>query len=114
MDDDVLKNIDQRLCDYKEFITDKFNDQREFVDGRVTGLSGVMRDKFDEAKEQRAEIIEHQKTTNNRVTKLENQTRLIRWAVRKPAIALLLFILLLTGLVIIIDKIGIDAFLRIF
>ena len=112
--DDALRDIDKRLCDYKEFLTDKFKDQREFVDCRITALSGIMRDKFDEAKEQRAEIIAHQKVTNNRVTKLENQTRFIRWACRKPAIALLLFVLLLTGLVIIIDKIGIDAFLSIF
>lgn len=63
--EDILNEVDRR-----------FQDQRELLDAKFTHLSAVIQDGFYAASQQRTEIIEHQKTTNGRVTKLESEKQI--------------------------------------
>lgn len=110
--EDVIKEVDKRFEDYKIFIAQQFENNKEFTNLRITSLSGVMRDKFDQAYSQREEIIAHQEVTNSRVTILEKETRLLRWIARNPVIAAILTILLITGLVVAVHKLGIETLLK--
>jgi hypothetical protein len=101
--EELLEELDRRL-----------KDQKEFINGRITGLSAVMREKFDDAKEQRGLIIEHQKVTNSRVSKLECQTRFIRWAHRNPGFAVLLTVFILLGVVFFASYFGVEALFKLF
>lgn len=100
--EDLLTELDRRL-----------KDQKDFLDARLTGLSGVMRAKFDEAHEQRHEIIEHQKETNSRVTHLECETRLLRWMVRKPHLAIPLLSIIALGIIFAINYFGLEILFKI-
>ncbi|MBW1614433.1 MAG: hypothetical protein JRJ57_10785 [Deltaproteobacteria bacterium] len=112
--EDILKVVDKRFNDYKTFFEEKFNDQKEFINLRITGMSGIMRDKFEQAQGQRDEIIRHQKVTNSRVTNLEKETRFVRWVAKNVVLTLLLTILLIIGIVVVVDKIGIETVLKLF
>lgn len=112
--EDVLKEVDRRFDDYKEFMAGKFEDQNRFVDLRITGLSGIMRDNFDQAQGQREEIIEHQKITNSRVTKLETETKIVRWITKNAIVALIVTVLLSVGILVLVEKMGIETILKLF
>jgi hypothetical protein len=60
------------------------------------------------------EIIAHQKETNGRVTKLENETRIVRWAFNNPKSAMLLIVLIVAGCVFIGTVVGVDVLTSLF
>ena len=58
--EDILKEVDRR-----------FNDVKEIISAKLTGISAKMDSNFDMASLERKEIIKHQGRTNDRVFKLE-------------------------------------------
>ena len=84
--EDLLSELDRRL-----------NDQRELINAKFTHVSAVVQDGFEQAKEQRKEIIEHQKLTNSRVNHLENELGFIRWCGKHPKLAVPLLFIIAVG-----------------
>ena len=81
--EDLLNELDRRL-----------GDQRELMQAKFTHLSAILQDGFEQAREQRREIITHQKETNGRVNCLERNLAFVRWCGKNPRLAIpLLFII---------------------
>ena len=53
-------------------VDDRFKDTKDLIDAKFTHLSAIIQDGFYNASSERTTIIEHQKVTNGRVNKLED------------------------------------------
>lgn len=61
---------------------------------------------------QHDEIINHQKETNGRVKKLEQETAVVRYICKNPKTALFLIIIFLAGIILITSIIGIEKLFK--
>ena len=85
--EDLLTEFDRRLNDQKLWIKDNF-----------THVSAVIQDGFEQAREQRKEIITHQKETNGRVNCLEKNLGFVRWCGKNPKLAVPLLVIIGVGI----------------
>lgn len=86
---------------------------REYMDRSIKGFSEQLGQFEERNATQHHEIIKHQKETNGRVTCLENETRVFRWASKNPKTAILLSVLILAGVIALGVFLGIDNLLKI-
>ena len=77
--EEIFKEVDRR-----------FSDQKELIDAKFTHLSAIIQTGFDMASTERTTIIEHQRETNGRVTKLEGSTKLAYWIQKNKKLIIIL------------------------
>lgn len=68
------------------------------LDNTIKGFSLQMGSFEERNSLKQNEIIEHQKETNGRITRLENETRIYRWATNNPKLAVGIAIILIVGI----------------
>jgi 23S rRNA G2445 N2-methylase RlmL len=85
---------------------------RDFLVNSIKGFSDQLAQFEERNCAQHHEIISHQKETNGRVTCLENETRIFRWAQRNPKTAILISILILAGVIAMGIFLGMDNLLK--
>jgi len=104
--EEIISAINER----DRIVYDTFKD---YMDRSIKGFSEQLGQFEERNAHQHHEIIDHQKETNGRVTCLENETRVFRWASRNPKTAILVSVLLLAGVVALGVFLGIDNLLKI-
>jgi len=91
------------------------NYQKLYFEGLTKHINAQfsnVHDDFDRIQEKMDEMISHQKETNNRITKLEKETVIFRWASRHPVYAILLIIIIIAGAVTITALVGFENIIK--
>jgi hypothetical protein len=86
---------------------------KDYMDRSIKAFSEQLGQFEERNASQHHEIITHQKETNGRVTCLENDTRVFRWASRNPKTAIIVSVLILAGVIALGIFLGLDNLLKI-
>jgi len=89
-----------------------YNAFQTLFENSIKGFSDQLGQFEERNSKQHHEIIQHQKETNGRVTILEKETAVFRWAYKHPKSAILIAVLILAGVVAISVFLGIDNIIK--
>lgn len=107
--DEIIEVVNAAINNSHQYIIGAY---QQLFDNSIKAFSQQLAEFEERNTKQHEKIIEHQKETNGRVTNLERETAIIRWACKNPKTAIFITILLFAGIIALSFILGLEKFIK--
>jgi len=107
--DDITAIVNAAISDSHKYVADVY---KSLFDNSLRALSEQLAQFEERNTKQHNEIIMRQKETNGRVTNLEKETAVIRWACKNPKTVIFLAVLLIAGIIALSILLGVEKIIN--